>query len=136
MRTIAFVSQKGGCGKSTLAACLAVAATEAGERVFVIDLDPKKSLVRWGSKRNDPRLPVEAVPAARLPVALIDLSKRNISLVIVDTPSLESPKSLAAINAAGLCVVPARPAIFDIWAAEVTGRKLKLMRILLTPFSL
>jgi chromosome partitioning protein len=128
MRTIAFVSQKGGCGKSTLAACLAVAATESGERVFVIDLDPKKSLVRWGSKRNDPRLPVEAVPAARLPAALIDLSKRNMSLVIVDTPSLESPKSLAAINAAGLCVVPARPAIFDVWAAEVTGRKLKLMR--------
>jgi chromosome partitioning protein len=128
MHTIAFVAQKGGCGKSTLAACLAVAAMEAGERVFVIDLDPKKSLVRWGSKRNDPRLPVEAVPAARLQAALIELSKRNKSLVIVDTPPLESPRSLTAINAAGLCIVPARPAIFDIWAAEVTGRKLKLMR--------
>ncbi|MGH6813857.1 MAG: ATPase, partial [Methylocella sp.] len=39
----------------------------------------------------------------------------------------ESPRSLAAIKAADLCVVPARPATFDIWAAEVTGRKLRLM---------
>ena len=48
------------------------------------------------------------------------------SLVIVDTPVLESPRSLAAIKAADLSIVPARPATFDIWAAEVTGRKLKL----------
>jgi chromosome partitioning protein len=127
MRTIAFVSQKGGCGKSTLAACLAVAAKEAGECVFVLDMDPKKSVVRWGSRRNDPNLPVEAVPAARLPAALTALSKRNVSLVIVDTPVLESPRSRAAINAADLCIVPARPATFDFWASEVTGRKLKLM---------
>ena len=45
VRTIAFLPQKGGCGKSTLAACLTVAAQEAGERVFVLDLDPKKSIV-------------------------------------------------------------------------------------------
>ncbi len=127
MRTIAFVSQKGGCGKSTLAACLAVAAKEAGERVFVLDLDPKKSLARWGSKRNDSNLPVQAVSPAGLAAALAELSKRNISLVIVDTPVLELARSLAAIKAADLCIVPARPAIFDIWAAEVTGRKLKLM---------
>ncbi|MGA9485554.1 MAG: ParA family protein, partial [Methylocella sp.] len=29
MRTIVFATRKGGCGKSTLAACLAVAAQEA-----------------------------------------------------------------------------------------------------------
>ncbi|MGA7386157.1 MAG: ParA family protein [Methylocella sp.] len=127
MRIIAFVSQKGGCGKSTLATCLAVAAQEAGERVFVLDMDPKKSVVRWASRRNDPNLPVEAVPAARLPAALTALSERNMSLVIVDTPLLESPRSLAAINAADLSIVPARPATFDIWAAEVTGRKLRLI---------
>ncbi|HXN88567.1 MAG TPA: ParA family protein [Methylocella sp.] len=127
MRTIVFATQKGGCGKSTLAACLAVAAQEAGERVFVFDMDPKISVVRWGSKRNDPHLPVEAVSAARLPAALTALSKRKMSLVVVDTPVLESPRSLAAIKAADLCIVPARPATFDIWAGEVTGRKLKLM---------
>jgi chromosome partitioning protein len=127
MHTIVFATQKGGCGKSTLAACLAVAAQEAGERVFILDMDPKKSLIRWGSKRNDPHLPVEAVPSARLPAALAALSKRNMSLVIVDAPVLESPRSLAAIKAADLSIVPARPAAFDIWASEVTGRKLRLM---------
>ncbi|MGH6868977.1 MAG: AAA family ATPase, partial [Methylocella sp.] len=127
MHTLAFVSQKGGCGKSTLAACLAVAAKEAGELVFVLDMDPKKSVVRWGSKRNDPCLPVAVVSAAGLRAALTYLSKGNMSLVIVDTPFLESPRSLAAINAADLSIVPARPATPDIWAAEVTGRKLKLM---------
>ncbi|HZM07112.1 MAG TPA: ParA family protein, partial [Methylocella sp.] len=58
MRTIVFATQKGGSSKSTLAACLAVAAQSAGERVFVFDLDPKKCLVRWGVKRNDRSLPV------------------------------------------------------------------------------
>lgn len=89
MFIISFVSQKGGCGKSTLAACLAVAAKEAGEQVFVLDLDPKKSLARWGSKRNDSNLPVQAVSPAGLAAALAYLSKRNMSLVIVDTPVLE-----------------------------------------------
>ncbi|MGH6846505.1 MAG: ParA family protein [Methylocella sp.] len=127
MRTIAFVSQKGGCGKSALAACLAVAAKEAGELVFVLDMDPRKSVVRWGSKRNDPLLPVAVVSAATLPAALAYLSKGNMSLVIVDTPHLESPRTLAAINTADLSIVPARPATLDILAAEVTGHKLKLM---------
>ena len=47
MRTIAFVTQKGGAGKSTLASNISVAAKHAGERVFVIDLDPLQSLVKW-----------------------------------------------------------------------------------------
>lgn len=127
MRTIVFATQKGGCGKSTLAACLAVAAQEAGERVSVFDMDPKKSLVRWAAKRKDGDLPVCAVSSAKLPAALIDLAKQNVSLVILDTPAFELPASLAAIKTADLSVVPARPALFDIWASEVTGRKLRLM---------
>ena len=58
MRIVAMVNQKGGSGKSTLAACLAVAAQEAGERVFLIDMDPQKSLLKWGHRRQDKDLPV------------------------------------------------------------------------------
>lgn len=127
MRTIVFATHKGGCGKSILAACLGVAAKEMGERVFLLDLDPKGSLLRWGNKRNDPNLRVRAIPSAKLRAALRALASRKTSLVIIDTPALESPISLAAIEAADLSIVPVRPAAFDIWTSEVTGRRLNLM---------
>jgi chromosome partitioning protein len=52
MRTIAFLSQKGGVGKTTLAASLAVAAAGTGERVIALDLDPQASLVSWSERRK------------------------------------------------------------------------------------
>ena len=51
MRTIAFVSQKGGSGKSTIASSLAVAAHEMQEKVCAIDMDPQGSLMNWGRTR-------------------------------------------------------------------------------------
>jgi chromosome partitioning protein len=127
MRTIAFINQKGGTGKSTLAACLAVAAKDAGEQVFLIDMDPQKSLLKWGHRRDDKDLPVEAISAAKLPGVLSDLARGHISLVIIDTPATDSPAAEAAMACADLCVIPARPAIFDIWSSEVTRGKLKTL---------
>jgi len=43
MRAIAFLTQKGGAGKTTLAASLAAAAVNAGERVIALDLDPLRA---------------------------------------------------------------------------------------------
>jgi chromosome partitioning protein len=43
MRSVAFLSQKGGSGKTTLAAHVAVAAGEAKEKVVLIDTDPQAS---------------------------------------------------------------------------------------------
>ncbi len=127
MRTVALVTQKGGSGKSTLAACLAVAAQEAGERVFLIDMDPQKSLTKWANRRNDKTMPVEAVPAAKLADALTALAKGGVMLVIVDTPATDTPAAEAAMRACDLCLIPARPTIFDIWSSEVTRGKLRTL---------
>ena len=125
MRTVAMVTQKGGSGKSTLAACLAVVAQEAGERVFLIDMDPQKSLTKWARRRDDKGMPVETVSAGKLPDALAALAKGNVTLVIIDTPATDTPAADAAMKAADLCLIPARPTIFDIWSSEVTRGKLK-----------
>jgi chromosome partitioning protein len=122
VRTIAFVTQKGGSGKSTLAACLAVAAHEKGERVFLIDTDPLMSLSKWAKARGDKDIPVEWVPAGKLASALSMLEKKGITLAIVDTGAGESPAAAAAIKAADLCIIPARPNAFDLWASELTRK--------------
>jgi chromosome partitioning protein len=122
MRTIAFVTQKGGSGKSTLATCLAVAAHEKGERVFLIDTDPQMSLSKWAKTRGEQDIPVEWVPAQKLPSALAMLAKKGITLTIIDTGAGESPASAAAIKAADLCIIPARPNVFDLWASELTRK--------------
>ena len=57
MRTITLVTQKGGAGKTTVAASLAVAAAEAGERVVALDLDPQGSLAALGDNRTAAQRP-------------------------------------------------------------------------------
>ena len=52
MLSVAFVTQKGGAGKTTMAASMAVAAAAAGEKVIALDLDPQASLASWGERRQ------------------------------------------------------------------------------------
>ena len=125
MRTIAFVTQKGGAGKSTLASNISVAAENAGERVFIIDLDPLQSLVKWSKLRGQSEIAVEHIPASKLVKALEALEKKGVTLVVIDAPGEDSENLAAAIRAADLCVIPARPNVFDLWASEVTRAKVK-----------
>ena len=128
MRTIAFVTQKGGSGKSTIASSLAVAARDAGEKVFIIDMDPQASLVKWAAARGDGSVPVEAVTSAKLPQALAMMEKKGITLVVIDTPGTDSVETKAAMKGADLCIIPARPNVFDLWASELTRKALKDMQ--------
>src|SRR6476469_603672 len=51
MICIAVVNSKGGTGKTTLAAALAVRAAKEGKRVAMVDLDPQHSLAEWFNMR-------------------------------------------------------------------------------------
>jgi chromosome partitioning protein len=128
MRIISFVTQKGGSGKSTLASSLAVAAKDAGERVFVVDLDPQNSLVSWAKTRGSDDVPVSSVTPGRLPATLAALEKNGFTVAIIDTAGADSAATLAAMKAADLNIIPSRPNIFDLWAIELTRRTLRQMR--------
>jgi chromosome partitioning protein len=125
MRTVALITQKGGSGKSTLSASLAVVAQAARERVFLVDLDPQRSLATWAQNRSDANLAAEAIYSSKLPAVMEMLKASQVSLTIIDTPAGLSLASDAAMRAADLILIPVRPTAFDIWASEATRRRAK-----------
>ena len=54
MPAVAFVSPKGGAGKTTAALLLALGLAERGETVAVIDSDPNKPFVHWAALPGKP----------------------------------------------------------------------------------
>jgi cellulose biosynthesis protein BcsQ len=88
MRVLMLATQKGGAGKTTLAAALAVAAQADGERVLAVDLDPQGSLWSWRQRRSDATPETVRGDAADLPVLLEAARLRSATLAVVDTPGL------------------------------------------------
>lgn len=129
MRTIAFLTQKGGAGKTTLAATLAVAAAGAGERVILLDLDPQASLARWGKRREAANVPykvmIDQLEGERLPRlrAFLDgLNDAGFTLAILDTAGADSAAARLVTETADLCLLPARPTRLDVEATAATFR--------------
>ena len=121
MWTIAFTSQKGGTGKSTLAIGLAVVAMEDGERVSMLETDPQGTVSYWSARRTNPEPAVERITNRfRLERALRDLEQKGYTLAIIDTPGSASDVVTEAIRLADLCLIPARPSQADIEASYPT----------------
>jgi chromosome partitioning protein len=119
---ITVAQQKGGAGKTMLAANLATAwATR--QRVTLLDIDPQKSLTRWhGLRMERPGLaPIgfSNVSGWRLRAEL-DRLAAGADLIVVDTPPQIDSDSAAAIRAAALVLIPVQPSLPDLWASEAT----------------
>lgn len=120
MKVISLITQKGGTGKTTLAASLAVAAQEAGEKVYMIDLDPQGSLMSWGQRREADEPTVDQTTPAKLTAAIDGLRKLGFSLVVIDTAGIDTAASAAAMVVSDLALIPSRPSLLDIEAARPT----------------
>ena len=121
---ITVAQQKGGAGKTTLAANLAAAMAGAGRRVAVLDIDPQGSLARWHALRMARKVaaaPVELSNVAgwRLAAELERLRRSHDVLIIDSPPSVETDARLAG-RSADLVLVPVQPRPPDLWAAEGT----------------
>ena len=120
---ITVAQQKGGSGKTMIAANLA-AALAGSKTTALLDIDPQHSLTRWHKLRaaRDPApnaLTLSEVSGWRLSGEL-DRLRREHELVVVDTPPVLDSDARRAIRAADLVVVPVQPSAPDLWAAEGT----------------
>jgi chromosome partitioning protein len=121
MRTITFATQKGGPGKSTLAIGLAVAAMQLGERVSLLDTDRQGTVANWRGRRSFPQPSVERIADGyELERSIRRLASKGCTLAIIDTPGTNDMSIIAALRAADLCLIPARPSVPDIEATHAT----------------
>lgn len=124
-RIITIAQQKGGSGKTTLAAHLAIAFARMGQPVAILDVDPQGSLGQWFERRE------QALGEAATGVVFRTASgwgarreaktlARDHGAVIIDTPPKSDVEARPAIEAADPVVVPIQPTPVDVWATKAT----------------
>ena len=101
---ITIAQQKGGSGKTTLAATLATAFLDVGKTVAIVDTDPQGSLGKWfmtrlDAKGDDPKLMFATATAWGINYELRSLSDKA-DIVIVDTPPKADSDLRPALRAA------------------------------------
>jgi len=112
---VAFISQKGGVGKSTLARALAAVAAHAKLKVKLADLDPQqRTLLVWEKARKEnrvaPRIRVEAFVSAD--EALAHAAEDD--LLILDTAGRVTDATLDLARRVHLVVQPTGPSVDDL----------------------
>ena len=120
MRTVVLASRKGGVGKTTLAAHLAVEAERAGAgRVALADTDPQGGLAGWFNVR-EAQTPVFVDVGPGLSAAMSACRRGGVDLLIIDTPPSVTETIAEVVGHSDLVIVPVRPSPNDLRAVGGT----------------
>ena len=116
---ITIAQQKGGAGKTMLAANLA-AFWAPHFRVALLDIDPQRSLTHWHAIRQDAKAtqgPIHLSEVAGWRMAAeLDRLREGHDIVVVDSPPQIETEAKLAIRAADLVLIPLLPSLPDAWA--------------------
>jgi chromosome partitioning protein len=124
MLVLAMAASKGGVGRTTLAACLAVEASRQGKRIGLLDLDPQRSLARWWELREgEPELglgdrPLNLIEAKYIDEAIGKARSEDIEILIIDCPPGSIAVTEQVVALADFVLIPSRPSPLDIEAMD------------------
>ncbi len=115
MPVIAFVGNKGGAGKTTLAINLAAGLARYADTA-IVDADPQGSSVHWHANSDA----VKVTPVFQAEPGLLDQIENltgQFAYVIADCPpSVHAPQTDAILKMADVALVPVQPSPVDLWA--------------------
>lgn len=118
MKSIGFINQKGGVGKTTLAINVASSLARRGHRVLFVDADPQGSALDWSNARqNKAGFQVVGLPR---PVVHKDVPAlgAGYDFVVIDSPPSVHALGKSVIGASDIVIIPVQPSPYDIWAAK------------------
>jgi chromosome partitioning protein len=124
-RIITIAQQKGGAGKTTVAAHLAVAFARKGQSVALLDVDPQGSLGEWFEARErtlgeqDTGLSFRTASGWGARREARSLA-RDHDVVMIDTPPKSDLEAGPSIETADLVAMPIQPTRLDLWATRAT----------------
>ncbi|NWH07480.1 MAG: ParA family protein [Alphaproteobacteria bacterium] len=124
---ITVAQQKGGSGKTSVAAHLACAwagrqLNGSARKLVLIDLDPQESLTTWFRLREEklgPDANIALKPASGWrATSEIQRAGRDADIIIVDSPPQSETSTRIAIRAADIIIVPCQLSPLDVWASR------------------
>lgn len=117
----AFVSEKGGVGKSTDASNMGVQRAKKGKRVLLLDADPQRTLKKWADRRamegHQPAIQCFEVAASKLQ-AMLERFDDQYDEIIIDTGGADSTEMRLSLMLADVIVCPCQPSQADIETLE------------------
>lgn len=121
MRVLVVASRKGGSGKTTLTAHIAVQAERTGTRpVAVMDMDPQGSLADWWNEREADAPLFARTSLETLAADIESLRETGVGLVVIDTPPAVTETISSVIAVSDLVLIPSRPSPHDLRSMSAT----------------
>ena len=116
---IAFLSQKGGSGKTTLATNLASALHRNGFKTLLVDSDNQRSARDWRDAKPE-GFSGPTVVGIDGPSLHTDLPKLSNSFeyIVIDGAAKLEKMAVSALKASDLVLIPVQPSALDLWASE------------------
>ena len=130
-KLLTVANRKGGAGKSTCAAHIAIESVRAGYKTILIDLDPQKTLETWWKKRKEDNPYMADASLSNLEEKLELIKQKGFNICIIDTPGDTSANALAGIKMADLVLIPSKPTSPDLSAI---GRTIAMVKECERPF--
>lgn len=128
MRTLAVVARKGGAGKTTVAAQIALAAHLRGRRALLADADPQRSSFHAMSARVAPGPQVVETNGRALFALQMAGVKEGREAMVIDTAAGFEEAIAQAVAISDLVLLVVRPTFLDLAAAVQSADVVRKLR--------